>query len=217
MTFRGKEGRYKTHKPKKRRILSSDIAAISVAKLVAYQGFNAQDLAFNLNMRVTAQLMGELNQLPERERQILEVATQFVDVSAPLFIKIIEEDGTVRYDDGGLPPGLIAVTMLERDKAGKCLDAKFIEQVASLVTHHRDDDATEPLLRSLIETNLLVRLRQTEPLSDEIREKAREVFLTAGGKTLFKAFLLERKGIFLESVPGDTPELSPSDSPESDS
>lgn len=132
-----------------------------------------------LKVYALAKLLGEKESLPEKDRQILQAAAILHDIP----IKYCKEHyagDACQANQQREAPRLVGDFLARAE-----YPAEYIPRVVELVLLHHDyTDRPDPLLRLLIEADLIVNCYESRP-ADSALERLRPLFHSATGKALF--------------------------------
>lgn len=157
----------------------SDPESELLYRALCYEAGHPRRTQHILKVYALAKLLGEQESLPEPDRQILQAAAILHDIP----IKYCKEH---HGGDAGQANQQREAPRLVHDFLQQAeYPAAYAPRILDLVLRHHDyTDPPDPLLRLLIEADLIVNCYESRPTAADVK-RLQPLFHSAAGKTLF--------------------------------
>lgn len=149
-----------------------------ITKMITYSDGNKHDIAHFLKVYTYARMIGEMENLSERQQETLEIAAVIHDIACPVCrIKYGNTNGDNQEKES---PELVEDFLKEVD-----IDDEMKERINYLVSHHHTYTNVDGLdYRILLEADFLVNADESEMSEQAIKTARERVFKTSAGKKL---------------------------------
>lgn len=154
-----------------------------MTQVLRYEAGHARRTQHILKVYALAKLLGEQEQLPIEQQQILQAAAILHDIAIKYCKEHCNGDASQKNQQREAPR-LVHDFLSEANYL-----PSYIAQITELVLHHHDyEQPKSQLLQLLIEADLIVNCYESKP-EPEKAEKIRRIFQTATGKELLELCL----------------------------
>ncbi len=147
-----------------------------------------------------ARTLGEMNNLSQRDQQILETAALLHDAACP----VLRGQPGAQALSHEKSSAFLARSHLSQASYGEKLDDDFIDRVVFLIEHHHDGAMEKSLLlQCLYEAEFLVTLDEQGALPETVRRKGETLIKTQAGKFLLKRLFRDEPAAAPVFVPAE--------------
>lgn len=149
-----------------------------ITKMITYSEGNKHDIAHFLKVYTYARMIGEMENLPEREQETLEIAAVIHDIACPVCrVKYGNTNGSNQEKES---PELVEGFLKNVD-----IDEKMKARINYLVSHHHTYTNVDGMdYRILLEADFLVNADESEMSEEAVRTARERVFETNTGRKL---------------------------------
>lgn len=149
-----------------------------LAKMITYSDGNKHDIAHFLKVYTYARMIGEMENLSERQQETLEIAAVIHDIACPVCRK--KYDNTNGSNQEKESPELVEDFLKDIE-----IDPEMKSRINYLVSHHHTYTNVDGIdYRILLEADFLVNADESEMSEKAILTARKRVFATNTGKNL---------------------------------